>query len=136
MALSEVYLALQQGAIDAQENPIPTIDSMKFQEVQDTINLTGHVIQGVMIMASEDALADMPEDQRAALEEATVAAGDAVRTCIEDAESEMLEQWRSEGVIEVVDDIDVEAFRAAAVELLPERHPEWADLYREIQSQG
>lgn len=136
MALSEVYLALQQGAIDAQENPIPTIDSMKFQEVQETLNLTGHIVQGVMIVASESALEEMEADQRSALEEAAVSAGDAVRDCIEGSEEEKVEEWRADGTIEVIDDIDAEAFRSAAAELLPERHPEWAELYREIQSQG
>ncbi|WP_135076466.1 sialic acid TRAP transporter substrate-binding protein SiaP [Terasakiella sp. SH-1] len=43
MAFSEVYLALQQGVVDAQENPLPTIKFKKFHEVQSHINLTGHI---------------------------------------------------------------------------------------------
>ena len=44
MSLSEVYLALQQGVVDGQENPIPTIYAQKFHEVCNYINLTQHQI--------------------------------------------------------------------------------------------
>src|SRR5690606_38092405 len=39
MALGEVYLGLQQGVVDAQENPLPTIRSAQFHEVQSDISL-------------------------------------------------------------------------------------------------
>ena len=42
MAFSEVYGALQQGALDAQENPLSVINAAKFYEVQDYLSLTGH----------------------------------------------------------------------------------------------
>ena len=41
IAFAEVYLALQQGTVDAQENPLPTIQAKKFYEVQTYITLTG-----------------------------------------------------------------------------------------------
>ena len=41
IAFAEVYLALQNGTVDAQENPLPTIDAKKFYEVQKYIVLTG-----------------------------------------------------------------------------------------------
>lgn len=47
MPLAEVYLALQTGVIDGQENPLPTINGAKLQEVQKHISLTGHVISGL-----------------------------------------------------------------------------------------
>ena len=43
IAFAEVYLALQNGTVDAQENPLPTILAKKFYEVQSHINLTGHI---------------------------------------------------------------------------------------------
>jgi tripartite ATP-independent transporter DctP family solute receptor len=45
IAFAEVYLALQQGTVDAQENPLPTIYAKKFYEVQKYINLTGHITE-------------------------------------------------------------------------------------------
>jgi tripartite ATP-independent transporter DctP family solute receptor len=43
IAFAEVYLALQQGTVDGQENPLPTIMAKKFYEVQKYIHLTGHM---------------------------------------------------------------------------------------------
>ena len=43
LALSEVFVALQTGVMDGQENPLAQIYSQKFQEVQKYLSLTGHV---------------------------------------------------------------------------------------------
>ncbi len=59
MALSEVYLGLQQNTIDAQENPIPTIASAKFYEVQDYISITEHIVQGVYLVGNQRLLDSM-----------------------------------------------------------------------------
>lgn len=53
IAFSEVYLALQQGVVDAQENPLPTIKAKKFYEVQKYISLTGHLQGSVLTVASD-----------------------------------------------------------------------------------
>lgn len=53
IAFSEVYLALQQGVVDAQENPLPTIKAKKFYEVQKYISLTGHLQGSIMSVASD-----------------------------------------------------------------------------------
>ncbi|MBJ7539371.1 sialic acid TRAP transporter substrate-binding protein SiaP [Marinomonas transparens] len=52
LAFSEVYLALQQGLVDAQENPLPTIKFKKFYEVQKYINLTGHMSNSLLTIIS------------------------------------------------------------------------------------
>jgi tripartite ATP-independent transporter DctP family solute receptor len=44
IAFAEVYLALQNGTVEAQENPLPTIEAKKFFEVQKNISLTGHIV--------------------------------------------------------------------------------------------
>lgn len=58
IAFSEVYLALQQGVVDAQENPLPTIKAKKFYEVQKYISLTGH-LQGSLLSVLSKRLWDM-----------------------------------------------------------------------------
>ncbi|MGB8552272.1 MAG: TRAP transporter substrate-binding protein DctP, partial [Pseudolabrys sp.] len=47
IAFAEVYLALQQGTVDGQENPLPTIMAKKFYEVQSHIMLTGHITESL-----------------------------------------------------------------------------------------
>lgn len=52
MSLGEVYLSLQTGVIDGQENPLPTIEANKFTEVQRFINLTGHILVPLLPVVS------------------------------------------------------------------------------------
>ena len=47
IAFAEVYLALQNGTVEAQENPLTTIEAKKFYEVQKAIMLTGHIVDGL-----------------------------------------------------------------------------------------
>jgi tripartite ATP-independent transporter DctP family solute receptor len=47
IAFAEVYLALQNGTVDAQENPLTTIEAKKFYEVQKAIVLTGHIVDSL-----------------------------------------------------------------------------------------
>ena len=53
MAFSEVFTALEQGAIDGQENPLATIYANKFQEVQKYLSLTGHIYSNYAFMFSQ-----------------------------------------------------------------------------------
>jgi tripartite ATP-independent transporter DctP family solute receptor len=52
IAFAEVYLALQNGTVDAQENPLTTIEAKKFFEVQKSIMLTGHIVDGLITMVA------------------------------------------------------------------------------------
>jgi TRAP-type transport system periplasmic protein len=53
IAFGELYLALKQGAADGQENPLPTIQSGKFFEVQKHLVLTQHIITPRMIIVND-----------------------------------------------------------------------------------
>jgi TRAP-type transport system periplasmic protein len=136
VALSEVYLGLQQGVVDAQENPIPTIATNRFQEVQDYLNLTGHIVQGTMVVIGEQTMEGLEPEQQEALQAAVDETTPEVRACIEEQEQEILEEWRESGVIEIVEDIDFQAFADAAREQLPAKYPGWEGLYEQIQSEG
>ncbi len=52
IAFAEVYLALQNGTVDAQENPLTTIEAKKFYEVQTNIALTGHIVDHLNTIVS------------------------------------------------------------------------------------
>jgi tripartite ATP-independent transporter DctP family solute receptor len=132
MALGEVYLALQQGVIDAQENPIPTISTAKFNEVQDFINITGHMIQGVNIVTNTALFEDLSSEQQSALEDAMAIAATEVRECVETQEQDILADWKADGSITVNEDVDRDAFAKRAREMLPNAVT-WGDLYKDIQ---
>lgn len=132
MALGEVYLGLQQGIIDAQENPVPTVASNSFQDVQQYLSLTHHIVQGVMVTGSEAALSALDDDQREALREALADGAASTRECIEEEEQAYIEEWDNSAEIEVNDDVDLDHFRERAAEQIPEQF-EWGDLYLDIQ---
>lgn len=134
VAFAELYVSLQQGVVDAQENPIPTIDSQKFYEVQDYINLTGHMIQGVMMTSSDAVTATMTAEQVALLRDAAVAGSAAAGACIEDQEEQRLAEWEADGTINVNRDVDVAGFQARAAEIIPNSDFPWIELYLQIQN--
>ncbi|WP_017586059.1 DctP family TRAP transporter solute-binding subunit [Nocardiopsis ganjiahuensis] len=111
VAFEEVYMALQQGTVDGQENPIATIDADNFDEVQSHLSLSGHQIGSQMIVVSGQTWEQLTEEQQQVLQEAVTEVREENRACIEEAETEILAEWESSGAVEVVDDVDVDAFR-------------------------
>ncbi|WP_017611837.1 TRAP transporter substrate-binding protein DctP [Nocardiopsis salina] len=132
MALDELYMALQQGTLDAQENPVPTIESANLFEVQEYINLTGHIVQSVHLVTNDAVHDRLSEKQHAHLDAAMADGAEAVRECIQTQEAETLEQWRADGTITVNDDVDREAFADRVREHLPAQ-VSWGELYLEAQ---
>ncbi len=131
---AEVYTGLQQGVIDAQENPVSTIKSDGFWEVQDYISLTGHGVGAMMPSINEDIWQSLTEDQRTQLSEIVIDAGEQVRQCILDDENKILEEWSAGSDIEVVDDVDLKAFKSKVFAELPGLMPEEsARVYQQIR---
>jgi TRAP-type C4-dicarboxylate transport system substrate-binding protein len=120
--------------VDAQENPIPTIDGQKFYEVQDYINLTGHMIQGVMMTSSDAVTATLTADEIALLREATLAGAVATSACIQEQEETRLLEWEAEGLMMVNRDVDVAGFQARAAAIIPESDFPWVETYLAIQN--
>lgn len=112
MAFSEVYGALQQGVLDAQENPLANIVAPKFDEVQDYLSLTGHFYNTVMLMVNNDTWEKIsPEDQEIILKEAERISKE-VRTQNDAMQEEYLNTLKERGM-EINDDVDKAAFREA-----------------------
>ncbi|HEY8471231.1 MAG TPA: sialic acid TRAP transporter substrate-binding protein SiaP [Natronosporangium sp.] len=134
VAFEEVYLSLQQGVIDGQENPIPTIEDMNFAEVQDYVSLSGHQTGFVVAIIGEQTWQSLSAEQQDALQAAVSGAREGNRQCLEDAEQEVLDKWRQEGRPTIVEDVDRAAFTAKA-EVYFEEHLEGdkLDLYRQIR---
>jgi tripartite ATP-independent transporter DctP family solute receptor len=68
IAFAEVYLALQNKTVDAQENPLPTIDAKKFYEVQSHINLTAHITDALLTIIGGPLLGKLSEADRKTFE--------------------------------------------------------------------
>lgn len=75
MPMPEVYLAIQQGAVQGQENPIDTIYSNKFYEVAPYVTLTQHVYSPIPLTISERTWQKLsPADRKAVTEAAQISA--------------------------------------------------------------
>ena len=121
VAFEEVYLSLQQGVIDGQENPIPTIAQMNFVEVQDYISLSGHQAGAQLSVIGDAAWERLSTGQQETLEAVFDEVRLENRECIDQAEADLLAEWEETGAIEIVDDVDVEAFRTRAEDYFRER---------------
>ena len=64
MSWGELYTALQQGTVDAQENPYAMISDGKFYEVQKFVSETGHVFSVTMLISNKKFMEKLPEDLR------------------------------------------------------------------------
>lgn len=105
MALGEVYLGLQQGVVDAQENPIPTIYVNKFYEVAKYISLTNHIYAPIPLCISERRWQSLsPADQAAVMKAAhEVSAWD--RKAVVDDEDKMLADMKAKGATIIKPDV-------------------------------
>lgn len=72
MSFSEVFVALQTGVIDGQENPYTNIAAAKLNEVQKYLSVTGHVYTPSYLTAGASQWAKLPEDVRMILEKTAV----------------------------------------------------------------
>ncbi|MCI2267120.1 TRAP transporter substrate-binding protein [Sediminivirga luteola] len=82
MAFGEVYIGLQQGTIDAQENPLPLIESQRFYEVQRELVISEHVYTPTPLILSSTFFDQLPADLQDVVEQA---GADSVTYCREQA---------------------------------------------------
>ena len=112
MPLPEVYLAIQQGAVSGQENPVDTIYSNKFYEVAPNVTLTNHVYSPIPLAISEKTWQKLsPVDQKAVSEAARVAATFS-RELISGNDAKLLKEMEAKGA-KVNAKPNVAAFRTA-----------------------
>jgi TRAP-type transport system periplasmic protein len=112
MSFAELFTALQQGVVDAQENPIVVISVSKFSEVQDHLTLSGHLYSPAIIIMSQSRWDSLSEEQRGWVMEAAKASVEVTRNRVTELEETGVDQLREAGM-EVVTEIDREAFEAA-----------------------
>jgi TRAP-type C4-dicarboxylate transport system substrate-binding protein len=98
MPLSEVFVALQTGVIDGQENPIAQVWSNRFHEVQEYLSMTGHVYTPAYLVAGTNRWSQLPEDIRGVIESTAREIQDFAYSEAERMESDLLRQLESSGI--------------------------------------
>ena len=123
VAYEELFLALQQGTVDGQENPIVNIAAISLDEVQDYISLSSHQANSNLVIIGE-VWGELSAEQQDALQAAVDAAVEQVPGCVDEDEQKTLAEWEESGALEIVDDVDVEAFRTQVDSYLRENFNE------------
>lgn len=98
MAMGDVFTALQQGTIDAEENPVPIVATNKFQEVQKYISMTGHIFSPTPVFIAKDYYEALPEEYQTAIQEAATEAAPYQREQIDEQNVSGLEELTNDGM--------------------------------------
>jgi TRAP-type transport system periplasmic protein len=112
LAFPLLYGALQSGEFDGQENPIATIQSSKFYQVQKYLTLSGHVYDPAVLFMSVDSFGDLSEEDKDSFVAAAKLAGDASRRFAATAAQKGVAELEQLGM-KVVSKVDREEFAAA-----------------------
>jgi len=114
----ELYTALQQGVVDAQENPLGIIYANAFYEVQKYLSLSGHIWGSALLCVNSPAWKRIPDQDKPVVEALAHKWRDRERQQIMDEESDMLVKLKEKGM--QANEVDKEAFKAAV-------QPVWND---------
>ena len=115
IAFAEVYLALQNGTVDAQENPLPTIDAKKFYEVQKFIVLTGHITDALITIVGGPTWNKLSDADKKIFEAVLKEAAARATNEIIEIEKKLGAEFEKRG--KTVVKVDRAPFRAAVVKL-------------------
>ncbi len=98
IAFAEVYLALQTGTVDAQENPLTTIEAKKFYEVQKAIMLTGHIVDGLVTQVAPHVWNKLTDQEKQIFTDVTREAAARATAQIKKREAELADEFKKKGL--------------------------------------
>ncbi|TVP83165.1 MAG: TRAP transporter substrate-binding protein [Alkalicoccus sp.] len=136
MDFGEVYNGLQTGIIEGQENPLETIYSAGFHEVQDYVINSDHMFKPAFVTINEDFFQGMPEEYQDLFIRAAEEGEEVTDELLAEEEADMIEEMEESGVTFV--DPDIEAFEEATQEVRDDLGTEvWGEeTYNEIVEIG
>jgi tripartite ATP-independent transporter DctP family solute receptor len=98
IAFAEVYLALQNGTVEAQENPLTTIEAKKFYEVQKHIALTGHIVDHLNTVVSSSLWKKLSDEDKKIFSDVALEAAARATAEIQAKEKELVDFFRQKGL--------------------------------------
>ena len=126
MNFSELYIALEQGVVDGQENPLMNIYSSKLHEVQDYISLTGHKYESTPLLMSKMVWDMLSPEHQEVIQTAAIEAGEFNRQASLDADEALRSEMEKAGV--AFNEVDPELF----IEATSSVYDQWAEEYPEL----
>ena len=119
MNFGELYLALKQNVVDGQENPLPTIKSGKFDEVQKYLILSGHIITPRLVVVNEAFWQGLAPTDRKIIADAVKAGIEWQNEELAKQERVLVDQFKATGMTVIMPDVD--AFRAPVLAKVPKQ---------------
>lgn len=137
LAYAELFTALESHTVDGQENPINTIQSGKFYEVQKYLSITKHVYSPWIMLASKKWWDGLSANEKKAIQESAVASRDFERKDSRDAGMKALDTLKQKGMqVTVISSKELDrmqdAARPAIAKFAANGH---ADLVKELQAE-
>ncbi|ALM51953.1 TRAP transporter substrate-binding protein [Halomonas huangheensis] len=126
MNFSELYIALQQGVVDGQENPLMNIYSSKLHEVQKYVSMTGHKYESTPVLMSKVIWDTMSPENQQAVQEAALEAGEFNRQASLAADEDLRKRMEEAGV--EFNDVD----KAPFIEATQSVYDSWRERYPEL----
>jgi tripartite ATP-independent transporter DctP family solute receptor len=131
IAFAEVYLALQNGTVDAQENPLTTIEAKKFYEVQKYIILTGHIVDSLATQVAPHVWTKLSDPEKKIFTDVSQEAAAHATADIQKREGELAEEFRKKGL--TVTAVDKKSFQDAILknvtfESMGYSKPDWEKI--------
>lgn len=104
---SELPMALKQGVVDGQENPVSVIYAYKIYETQKYLTMTGHTYNSMVHVMSKKTWEKLTPDQQKIVKEESKKAGDFMRKTLRDAEADQIKKLEALGMAVVHPDISL-----------------------------
>ncbi len=98
IAFAEVYLALQNGTVDAQENPLTTIEAKKFYEVQKHIMMTSHIVDGLTTQVAPHVWTKLSDAEKKIFSDVALEAAARATAQIKKREGELVDEFKKKGI--------------------------------------
>ena len=98
VAFSELYMALSQNTVDAQENPIANVTDKKLYEVQDYLSLTNHIYDAMPLVCNLDFFESLPGKYQGIVRTGAVLGMEYSRFCNAERENLILEELEGYGM--------------------------------------
>ncbi len=129
--IEDVYMSLQTGVADCEENPLTQIVTMKFYEVQDYLMETQHMLAVSSTIINEGLWNGMSADDQAIFSEVFTNQGNRVDQLTVENEEALIAECEANGMT-VIRDMDTSVFQANAAKVV-DNYPAWQEWYAEIQ---
>lgn len=121
IAFGELYSALQQGVVDAQENPLSIFYSNAFYEVQKYLSLSQHIWGSALLSVNQRVWKKISKEDQEIVQKSAYVWRDKQRQMVQAADKEMIEKIKAKGV--KVDMVDKKPFRDAVAPVWKEFEP-------------